>query len=319
MDEKETHSDVKVVKSKKTVYKNLLIVGSTQLLVSAAISPTVALATSTAGKTLGTITFSLNNIFSCLFSFFTICVLDKETNEKLVILFGSACFIGFTACNWYVSYYTLIPGTLLFGGGLSTSWIASMMYLKNLSINYTKKYNLNEKHITSLFTGIIMGFSLAGYTLGNATTSGVLMLLKQNDSENDTVTVNQITNHSDVRETECHTNDDKLEFNFVTMNVLRGLIVFYSMLSFIIVLLFLDSLEKRRLQKAFQPRLVMFKFIRSIWLNAVSVAKLLDKMELIMSCPLFIASGASLSFIYAIYTKVSCGNLLVKTHLFIQL
>ena len=304
MDEKETHSDVKVKKSKKTVYKNLLVVGSMQLLISAAISPTAALVTSTAGKTLGNITFSLNNIFSCLFSFFTISVLDKETNKKMVIVFGSACLIGFTACNWYVSYYTLIPGTLLFGIGLSTSWIASIMYIKKLSVDYAMNYNFNEQRITSLFTGIIMGFSLAGYTVGNATTSGVLMLLKQ-DSGNDTVIANKLTNHSDTGETECYTDEDKLEFNFVTMNALRGLIVLYSLLAFIIVLSFLDSLEKKGLQNAFQPSLLMFKFIKSIWLNAVSITKLLHKMELIMSCPLFIASGASLSFVYTIYTKVS--------------
>ena len=306
MDEKETHSDVKVkLKSKKTVYKNLLIVGSMQLLIFAAISPTAALVTSTAGKTLGNITFGLSNIFSCLFSFFTISVLDKETNKKTVILFGSASFIGFTACNWYVSYYTLIPGALLFGVGLSTSWIASIIYIKRLSIDYTIYYNLNEQRTTSWFTGIIMGFSLAGYTLGNATASGVLMLLKQN-SDNDTVIVDRLANHSGAtRETECHTDEDKLEFNFVTMNVLRGLIVLYSLLAFIIVLLFLDSLQKRSLQNAVHPSLVMFKFIKSIWLNAVAITKLLHKMELIMSCPLFIASGASLSFVYTIYTKVS--------------
>lgn len=302
MDEKETHNDVK--KSKKTVYKNLLIVGSMQLLVYAAISPTVALVTSTAGKTLGNITFSLNNIFSCLFSFLTISVLDKETNKKMVILFGSACLTGFTACNWYVSYYTLIPGTLLFGIGLSTSWIASIMYIKKLSVDYTMNYNFNEQRITSLFTGIIVGFSLAGYTVGNGTTSGVLMLLKQN-SGNDTVVANKLSNHSDVGETECHTDEDKLEFNFVAMNALRGLIVLYSLLAFIIVLLFLDSLEKRSLKNTFQPSPLMFKFVKSIWVNAVSITKLLHKMEFIISCPLFIASGGSLSFIFTIYTKVS--------------
>ena len=304
MDEKKSHSNVEVKQSKKTVYKNLLIVGSMQLLISAAISPTAALVTSTAGKTLGNITFSLNNIFSCLFSFFTISVLDKETNKKTVILFGSACLIGFTACNWYVSYYTLIPGTLLFGVGLSTSWMASIMYIKRLSIDYTINYNLNEQHTTSWFTGIIMGFSLAGYTLGNATASGVLMLLKQN-SDNDTVIVDRLANHSDTRETGCHTDEDKLDFNFVTMNILRGLIVLYSLLAFIIVLLFLDSLKKRSLQNTFQPSLMKFKFIKSIWLNTVAITKLLHKMELIMSYPLFIASGASLSFVYTIYTKVS--------------
>ena len=306
MDEKETYNDIaaEMVNSKITVYKNLLILGSMQVLAWAAISPTAALGTTTAGKTLGNITFMLNNIFSCLFTFFTISMLDKETNKKVVILFGNACIIGFTACNWYISYYTLIPGTLLFGLGHSTLWMASTMYMKKLSVNYSKKYNFNEQYTTSFFTGIIMGFSLVGYVVGNATTSGVLTLLKEVDSNNDTTNLsNNSVNHTDAKE--CHTNDDKLEFNLVTMNVLRGLIVCYSILGFIVILFFLDSLEKRNVQKAFHLKLFMVKVVGSTWFNAVSMVKLLEKMELTLSCPLFIASGASLSFVYTIYTKVS--------------
>ena len=307
MDEKETEKAsrknvIKTVNSKKLVYKNLLIVGSMQLLAFAAISPTNSLVTTTAGKTLGNITFALNHIFSCLFSFFAISVFNKETNTKIMILFGNACLVGFAACNWYVSYYTLIPGSLLFGVGLSTSWIASMLYTKKLSVNYTTNYSLNEERITSLFTGIVLGFSVAGYLLGNATTSGVLMLVKPSDNENDTEELSNLTNHN-VKE--CQTNDDQLKFNFITINVLRGLIVLYSLLGFIIVLLFLDNLEKTSFQILFQPRFVIFNFIKSIWMNAVSVAKLLATKQLILSCPLFIASGANLSFVFTIYTKVS--------------
>ena len=265
-----------------------------QLLSYAAIIPTNNLLTTTAGKTLGNITFGFNYIFSCLFSFFTICILDKETSKKMVILLANACIVGFTACNWYVSYYTLIPGTILFGFGESTSWIISLIYVKKLSINYTKKYNLNEQHTTSLFTGIIMGLTVAGYILGNATTSGVLMLLKSNNIDNDTVSAN----FTSIRE--CHTNDDKLEFSLITTNVLRGLIVFYSILSFIIVLLFLDDLEKRNLQLTSK-----FIKIKNIWLNMISIAKLLAKIEMMMSIPLFVAIGASLAFVFGRYTKVS--------------
>jgi len=240
-------------------------------------------------------------------------MLDKETSKKMVILFGSACIVGYTACNWYVSYYTLIPGTILFGVGASASWIASLIYAKKLSVNYTKKYNLNEQAITSFFTGIVIGMSVVGYLLGNATTSGVLMLLKSNDGDNNTEEVpNNLTNFDTLRlpnnltsfdnEGECRTNDNKLEFNSTTVNALRGLIVFYSLLGFIIAVLFLDDLEKRNLQTTFQPSL---KFIKNIWLNAIPVAKLFTKKEMIMSFPLFITSGAGISFALARYTKVS--------------
>lgn len=304
--QKTSDSGVSKAISKKVVYKNLLIVGAIQLLSNAAIAPTVALVTTTAGKTLGNITFGLNNVFGCLSGFFIVCILDKDISRKTAILLGNACIVGFTACNWYVSYYTLIPGTLLFGFGESASFIGSLMYIKKLTVNYAKNYNLNERHITSLFTGVVVGLSVAGYTLGNATSSGVLMLLKSKENENDSISVDEGLNltHSD-NERGCYTNDDKLEFNFITMNVLRGLIVFYSLLGFFIAF-FLDNLKKTNLQTtSLQPRFFIFNIFEIIWLNGVSVANLFIKKEMIMSFPLFIASGASLSFVLTIYTKVS--------------
>ena len=305
---KESNSDAAepVVYSRKAAYKNLLIVGTVQLLSYAAINPTVTLLTTTAGKTLGNVTFGLNYIFGCLFSFFTVCMLDKETSKKLVILFGNASLVGFTACNWYVSYFTLIPGTILFGAGLSASWITSLMYTRKLSMNYSKNYNMNERRTSSLFTGIVMGMSVGGYTLGNGTTSGVLMLLRTNDhSVNVTASaeeMNNLTEYNDIRE--CHTNDDKLEFSFDTMHLLRGVIVLHSLLGFIIAL-FLDDLEKKSLQRTFQPRLIVFNFVNSIRLNVMPLLKLLSKKEMIMSLPLFATEGASISFIFTRYTKVS--------------
>ena len=308
-DEKGTQktSDNNIIISRKAVYKNVLVIGFAQLLVYAAINPTNALVTSTAGKTLGNITFSLNYIFSCFFSFFAICMLDKQTSKKQVLLFGTVCITGFVACNWYVSYYSMIPGTTLFGAGISSSWIITLMYVKKLSINYTTKYSLNEKRITSLFAGIVMGFSFAGYVLGNATASGVLMLLKSKGNESVTVSLEELNLTNDNELQECRTNDDQLEFDSITINALRGLLLFYALLSFIIALLFLDDLENKKLsfQITLQLRSTITNLVKNIWLNLKIVKKLSITKEMIISLPLFIATGSSLTFAFTRYTKVS--------------
>ena len=307
MDEKgiQKASDNDVVYSRKMVYKNLIVIGFVQLLSYAAINPTNALMTTTAGKTLGNITFGLNYLFSCLFSFFTISVFNKQTSKRNAILFGVTCIVGFTACNWYVSYYTLIPGTLLFGVGISFSWIITLTYIKKLSVNYSKGHSFDEQRITSLFTGIVIGMSVAGYVLGNATTSGILTLLKPNDNENDTVSANELdnlTNGDNLKE--CRTNDDKLDLNFISMNTLRGMFLLYSLMGLIIVL-FLDDLEKHSsiLQETF--KLTILNHVKNIWLNLNIVRKLFAKMEMLMSLPLFVALGTSSTFAFTKYTKVS--------------
>ena len=228
------------------VYKNLLIIGFAQLLSYAAIKSNQSSSDYHCWKNIRQHNFWFKTTCLAVYSASSpfLYSINKQVKE-IVILFGIACTVGFTACNWYVSYYTLIPGTLLFGIG-SSSWIITLTYTKKLSVNYSKGHNFNEQHITSLFTGIVIGLSVAGYVLGNATTSGILTLLKPNDNENDTVPANELNNlTNDDNLKECHTNDNKLYLNFITMNTLRGLFVLYSLLGLIIVL-FLDDLEKQR-------------------------------------------------------------------------
>ena len=312
MDEKGTQktSDKIVVISRKVAYKNILVIGFAQLLVHAATNPTNALVTSTAGKTLGNITFCLNHIFSCLFSFYTISIFDKQTSKKRVLLFGTVCTAGFVACNWYVSYYSMIPGTALFGAGMSSSWIITLLYVKKLSINYTTRYSLNEKHITSFFAGIVMGLSLAGYVLGNATASGVLTLLKSKGNQSLSVSFEEINLTNDNGLKECRSNDDQLEFDSVTMNALRGLLLFYALLGFIIPLFFLDDLENKNssFQITLQLKSVITNLVKNIWLNLKIVTKLSITKEMIISMPLFITIGSSSTFAFTRYTKVSASS-----------
>ena len=61
---------MKTQDSKAKVYKNLIVIGLMLLLSFSSTTPTVTLVTSIAGKTLGNITFCLNNVFTCLFNLY---------------------------------------------------------------------------------------------------------------------------------------------------------------------------------------------------------------------------------------------------------
>ena len=126
-----------------------------------------------------------------------------------------------------------------------------------------------------------------------------------NDShDNSTVLAEGLSNftESNVPGKECHTNDDKVELSLITMNMLRGLIVFYALLAFVTIL-FLDNLEKSDNQVSSQPIIVIYTWVKNIWLNIIPNAKLITKKEMILSIPLFITSGASI-IIICLYSKV---------------
>lgn len=290
---------------KARVYKNLIIVGLMLLLSYSSTSPTVTLVTSIAGKTLGNVTFFLNYVFSCLSTLASISVLSNGASKKKILIVGNACLIGFAACNWYVSYFTLIPGTVLFGFGVSVVWIASLMYTSKIAVDYAKRYDLTEKSVASFFTGIVVALASVGYLLGNATTAGVLTLLTSNENNyyNDTDSTDFL--NSTNFDKECRTNDAKLEFNFVTVNILRGIIVFYSVLALAIIVLFLDDIDGQISQTTICRAQLLPNFIKNQWQNIVFMAKIFIKKETMLLCLLCFALGAGISFVFTGFTKVN--------------
>ena len=298
---------IKTQDSKAKVYKNLIVIGLMLLLSFSSTNPTITLVTSMTGKTLGNITFCLNNVFTCLFNFVSISVLSNGASKRKVMIIGNACLIGFAVCNWYISYYTLIPGAVLFGFGISVVWISSLMYTSKIAADHAKRCNLIDKSVASYFTGIVIALASAGYLLGNASTAVLLTLLKPNeDYHNDTdSTDNNFTAKFDE---DCQTNDDKLEFNFTTVNVLRGMIVFYSILA-LAVLVFLDEIDEidegpPQAVATCGPQLLT-NFVKNQWQDLVTMAKLVIKKESISSCLLCFAVGAGVSFMFARFTKVN--------------
>ena len=302
-DVEKASADLKTADSKARVYKNLIVVGLMMLLSYSSTNPTLTLVTSIAGKTLGNITFCLNYFFTCLFIFASISVLNNGVSKKKVMITGNVCLIGFAVCNWYVSYYTLIPGTVLFGCGASITTISSLMYTSKIAVDHAKRWNLVDKSVASFFTGIVIALASGGYLLGSASTASVLTLLEpKEDYHNDTDSMDQNFTNSDG---ECYTNDDKLEFNFVTVNVLRGLIVFYSILA-LAVLVFLDEIDEAPSQTAGTCRLqLLTNFVKNQWQDLVTMAKVVNKKETVSSCLLCFVVGASVSFMFTRFTKVN--------------
>ncbi|XP_065910094.1 protein unc-93 homolog A-like isoform X2 [Dysidea avara] len=286
---------------KKIIYKNLVIIGLVSLLNFSAIAPTVSLMTSVAGRTLGNLTYGMSYFFTCLFSFLSVPLLSNFASRKKLVLFGVACIIGFIACNWYTSYYTLIPGAVLFGIGTPVVWMTSLVYVKELAVYYAKNSAQKDTNIASYFTGILIAFSVIGYLVGNATTAGILTILKSdriNNNETDTDQNDNFTKSSK----ECQTNDDGLQFDSLTTNTLRGIILFYPILSLMTVVGFLNDLEKQQHQITIGLN-VLSTATKQVWLSAISVAKSFVQKKMLMSCPLFFTSGLGIGFIYTSYTK----------------
>ena len=306
VDQKTSQSFVPAAKTTTArVYKNLIAVGVMLLLSYASTAPTVILVTSVAGETLGNITFCLNYVLSCLFNFVSIPLLGNGASKKKVMIIGNVCLVGFSACNWYVSYYTLIPGAVLFGSGVALVWVASLMYTSKIAIDHGERCNLPVKGTIRFFTGIVMALTNTGYIVGSATAAGVLTLKHDMSYHNIT---DSIDDNFTTLDKECLTNDDELEIGFVTTNVLRGIIFFYSLLALAVIVFFLDDIDGHSPHVSTHVANVLSGFFKTQWQDLVAIMKVFIKKEMTLSCLRCFALGASVSFMFARFTKVNFYN-----------
>lgn len=316
IDEEKTSANSGRAMSRLQVYKNLLVIASMNMFEYSVTNPTNALVTSTAGKTLGNVAYSLNYLFSCVFTILSIPLLNSRVKEKELLVINNIALIIFAICNWYISYYTLITASFFHGLSVAMAYMASLVYINKLAVHYAEEYKLNTKSVISFFSGIMVGSTLVGYLVGNATAAVVLTLLKSEDDSdigvNTTISAsinfnaaNVTRSHTDSDE-ECQTNDDAVEFTFLAESVLRGVIIAYSVLA-LLTTLFLDDFDKyHRIKYILTLREKTIGVIRLLWPSIKSIAKVAINKKLCSTYPLFLTIGISNGFIFSSYTKASC-------------
>ena len=308
--------------SKLQVYKNLLLIGLLNVLQYSATNSTNALITSTAGKTLGNIVYCLNYFFSAVFSLLSIAVLLSRIKEKEILWISNIALVVFTVANLHVSYYTLIPASFFHGFAVAMAFVTSLVYVNKLAVHYAETYKLDNDGTISLFGGMLFGFSLAGYLVGNGTTAGILTVLKSenhgdaNSTGSDNLHANY-TNVGDVNSTlysdinytnsdeDCQTNDGAIEFTVLTESVLRGAIIIYSILA-LLTTAFIDDFDKyHRIKLVITFREKITEVIGLLWPSIKSAAKVAIKKKMCLTFPLFLTIAVSNGFIFASYTKAS--------------
>ena len=313
-DEEKTSTDSNKAMSRLQVYKNLLLIGILNVFQYSATIPTNTLITSTAGKTLGYIAYSLSYMFSAAFALLSIPILNSQIKEKEILWINNISLVIFTICNLYISYYTLIPASFFHGLSTAMAFVTSLVYVSKLAVNYAEAYKLDCNSTISFFGGIVTAFSLVGYLFGNGTTAGILTLLNSegtdwsdaNATASDDLDTNLInnTNYSNSGE-DCHTNDDAIEFTALTEIVLRGAIIVYSILA-LLTTAFLDDLDKYyRIKYVLTLQEKVMKVARSLWPSVKITAKVAVKRKMCLTFPLFITIAVSNGFIFASYTKAS--------------
>ncbi|XP_072032786.1 protein unc-93 homolog A-like [Amphiura filiformis] len=121
-------------------------------------------------------------IFSALFipSF-----VIKHIGIKYTLVAAMCCYTLYSAANFYPSWYTLIPASVILGLAGAPLWSSKCTYLTTIGMRYAVIHNEKREVIVSRFFGIFFLFFQASQVLGNLISSLVFSVNETNATSTD--------------------------------------------------------------------------------------------------------------------------------------
>ena len=178
-------------------YKNLFSLGVAIHLIFSSFTSIQNLQTSISGETVGLISLTVLYIFFVLSTIIS-SLLVKSIGTKYTFLLACICHSVYVACNFYSSYFTLLPGSVLLGLASGPLWTAATVYIADLATNYALHQNVPISNMVSYFNGIFYIFFFASFIGGNAISSIVYFAFNKDRDVNFNVTDVCVDNNPDT-------------------------------------------------------------------------------------------------------------------------
>ncbi|KAM4694034.1 protein unc-93 homolog A-like isoform 1-T2 [Discoglossus pictus] len=281
--------------------KNILVVSFGFLLLFTAFGGLQSLQSSlNADKGLGVASLSIIYGALIISSMFVPPILIKKIGCKWTIVASMCCYITYSLGNFYPSWYTLIPTSMILGFGGAPLWAAKCTYLTESGNRYAEKAGKVGKDIINQYFGLFFLIFQSSGVWGNLISS---LIFGQ--------TPNAETNVNYSNYTHCGANDCPVEVtsngnDTISRSLIYTLLGVYTgsgVLAVILVALFLENLDiKHGLDKHETGE-------ESIWMKSVeTIRQLKDKRQCLL-IPLTMFSGFEQGYLAGDYTKsyVTCA------------
>lgn len=157
----------------KRHYKNLAVICICFHLINAAFLTLQALQGSF-NATLGFAALAVLYVFFIVSTILATFVI-RMLGPKYVIVLCCVAQCLYIATNYYPSYYTLIPGSIISGLSLGSLWISSTIYVTTIAVETAQALMKQGSKYISIFMGVFFMVYGASVPVGNAISSAVLL------------------------------------------------------------------------------------------------------------------------------------------------
>ncbi|XP_068088006.1 protein unc-93 homolog A-like isoform X2 [Hyperolius riggenbachi] len=253
-------------------------------------------------------TASLSIIYGSLIisSMFVPPVVIKKIGCKWTIVASMCCYITYSIGNFYPSWGTLIPASMILGFGGAPLWAAKCTYLTISGNRYAKIVKKEAKDIVNQYFGVFFLIFQSSGIWGNLLSS---LILGQMEDSGPDVNVSNYTNcgandclqlaASNINNTnKTDSKQPELDLKYTLLGVYTGC----GVLAVLLVCIFLDNTYLNEELKDNEKK-------EPIWIQILATFRQLKDNRQLLLIPLTMWSGFEQGFLAGDYTKsyVTCA------------
>ena len=223
----------------------------------------------------------------------------KVIGTKYSLLIAFLCHLCYTLANFYPSWDTLVPVSILLGAASALVWAAGSCHLVHIAVMVAPTLDTGQDHLISIYNGLFFFVFQFSQIPGNLASS--LILFPYGDGHyNSSVE----SNYSDTGICKHHTAaGDEFDVNLLYILVFVYLLLVVSGTMFLLVMVNHLGTEAKFMSNTNKWKV----FFRDPLTELISVMK---DYKMILIAPISIFNGMELSFAFGTFSEVSLKRLL---------
>ncbi len=248
---------------------------------------------------LGLVTLSILYAMFIAAGFITPSIL-KLLGTKYALLFGFLCHLVYTLSNYYPSWYTLVPGSILVGFASAPLWAAASTHLAEVAIAVAPSLNKKQDYLIGKFTTVFFFIFQFSQLPGNLASSLILFPYGEGDliSSN---SLNLSSNYSNEYDDDivCH-NLESTAIDVKYLYILVSVYVVFIVTAIVLLLVFVDRLPTNNKFLSTEK-----KFDLYLKTPLIDLMKVLKDVKMLLIAPIVVFNGMELAFAFGSFTEVS--------------
>ena len=249
---------------------------------------------------------SLAVLYACFFvAGFVTPAIVKLLGTKYSLLLGFICHLVYTLTNYYPSWYTLIPSSVLIGFASGPIWAAAHTHITKVAVEIAPALRKDLALLISRFTGILFFFFQFAQLPGNLASSLILYPYSNDDTLANTSALDVERNASSTipgppSNELCNYLNETTPIETKYLYALVSVYAVFIVVGIVILFFAVDRLPSDN--ELFSKEKKFHLYLRKPF---IELLRLLKDWKMVLIAPMAIFSGMEMAFAFGSFTEVS--------------